>query len=544
VTRVLYLVRKAPAGAEQRASGKARDMATPSSSSGGLPLRSALKSDDQPDKGSPLATAAKAVSIAEPDLVTLDEPQPRKQFTAGLGKKLNVRPQLSPRTNSQRITPAQAAALEGLSDLPDAAIGEESPRLGQQHHHHKHRIDRVTERLLAQVTEWIQHETRKASRRKLPRVSSHRREPEPRTTEGVVGSQQRSPSQDSASSQVSLDRLQRIVEDGMTALGLKTLPPLSPRLTARRHSTGRRRSSRSLQLHRTASSDTDFVDGDVLVPSSDAVIDNSGTLDGREEERRQAYVKFKDDIIRVAHTLKLKGWRRVPLDAGDTIEVERLSGALTNAVYVVSPPANLLAQPADGKRKPAKVLLRIYGPQVEHLIDRENELMVLRRLARKKIGPRLLGTFTNGRLEEFFNATTLTAADLRVPETSRQIAKRMRELHDGMDLLQEERDGGPAVWKNWDSWVTKVEMIAQYLDRQHAASVQANGFAHGKEDLWQRRGYVCGVEWSQFRAMVDKSRKMVNEYYGDRRKLREKLVFAHNDVSPIRLSTILMAGLT
>jgi choline kinase len=42
--------------------------------------------------------------------------------------------------------------------------------------------------------------------------------------------------------------------------------------------------------------------------------------------------------------LKLKGWRRVPLDQSSEIEVERLSGALTNAVYVVSPPKNLSSQ--------------------------------------------------------------------------------------------------------------------------------------------------------------------------------------------------------
>jgi len=68
------------------------------------------------------------------------------------------------------------------------------------------------------------------------------------------------------------------------------------------------------------------------------------------------------------------------LDSGDDIDVERLSGALTNAVYVVSPPKDS-PQPSSSsgsgavsKRRPQKLLLRIYGPQVEHLIDRENEL--------------------------------------------------------------------------------------------------------------------------------------------------------------------------
>ena len=61
----------------------------------------------------------------------------------------------------------------------------------------------------------------------------------------------------------------------------------------------------------------------------------------------EAWVTFKNEIVRLAHTLRLKGWRRVPLDGGADIEVERLSGALTNAVYVVSPPKRLPENPSD-----------------------------------------------------------------------------------------------------------------------------------------------------------------------------------------------------
>src|SRR5690606_30217857 len=97
-------------------------------------------------------------------------------------------------------------------------------------------------------------------------------------------------------------------------------------------------------------------------------------------------------------------------------------------------------------------------------IDRESELSVLRRLAKKKIGPRLLGTFTNGRFEEYFNASPLNPREMREPDTSRQIAKRMRELHDGVELLEEERWGGPNVWRNWDKWVASVGRRAHILD--------------------------------------------------------------------------------
>ena len=413
----------------------------------------------------------------------------------------------------------------------------------QHHHHHPgHRIERASQRLLAQVAEWLQHEKTKRETRKTRRVSSRRKSP---TSEGAngsaVGLRPRSYSIDSQDSDVSLDRLQRILDDSLSALGLNQVPHYSPKL-------GRRlsRSRRNLALTRTASSDTDYFDGDVVVPGCDAVLDNSKTMSysggksagedatslssRKEEKEKRAWLKFKNEIIRLAHTLKLKGWRRVPLDAGEAISVERLSGALTNAVYVVSPPTNLEVPP-DGKPLPKKVLLRVYGPQVEHLIDRENELGVLRRLARKKIGPRLLGTFKNGRFEEFFNATTLTPSHLRDPDTSKLIAKRMRELHDGVELLESEKNDGPVVWKNWDRWLDQVEKTIMYCDEQIVCDHHSHA-VRGSRDSWKARGYICGVEWPRFRAMVEKYRRFLDDYFGGQKKIREDLVFAHNDVRP------------
>lgn len=174
-------------------------------------------------------------------------------------------------------------------------------------------------------------------------------------------------------------------------------------------------------------------------------------------------------------------------------------------------------------------MLRIYGPQADHLIDRESELQILRRLARKKIGPRLLGTFTNGRFEQFFHATTLTAPDLRVAETSKQIAKRMRELHDGVDLLKEERDSGPFIWRRWDKSVERCDEVATWLDKQIMSYKPS--LMKTQKPNWKNIGLICGVKWSVFRQTVDKYRSWLNEHYGGPKAIREHLVFAHNDVS-------------
>ena len=153
----------------------------------------------------------------------------------------------------------------------------------------------------------------------------------------------------------------------------------------------------------------------------------------------------------------------------------------------------------------------------------------MRRLARKKIGPRLLGTFANGRFEEFFHARTLTAADLRVPETSKQIAKRMRELHDGIELLEQERDDGPFIWRNWDKWVDKCEEIITWIDHQIISGRQEP--AKTRSEKWKNRGLICGVEWSRFRQTVERYRKWLDDQYGGPAGIRQSLVFAHNDVN-------------
>ncbi|KAK1780521.1 kinase-like domain-containing protein [Copromyces sp. CBS 386.78] len=485
-----------------------------------------------------------AVQIAEPETPPVEEHHVKKQFSAGVAKRLGGRP--APTSSPSRTSLASITSQAGIDNsgsptllTTSPAPMDESPANGLQGRH-RNKADRLSERLVAQVAEWIRHEKTKRETRKTIKVLRRRKTPPIHVNgEPTVSSptRHRSNSISSDSSEVSLDRLQKILDDGMSALGLDQAPQPGPRI-------GRRRSRRSLKapLARTLSSDTEFFDGDVIVPSCDVFLDNSKTMSysggqaatedtpsqtsRREEKEKQAWLTFKNEIIRLAHTLRLKGWRRIPLNGGETISVERLSGALTNAVYVVSPPPESVLPPQEGKRQPEKVLLRVYGPQVEHLIDREIELGVLKRLARKKIGPRLLGTFLNGRFEQYFNSTTLTPGNLREPETSRQIAKRMRELHAGVDLLEHEKDDGPAVWRNWDRWLDQAEKTAMYLDNQVAAELQKTT---RHKEAWKTRGFVCGVEWPVFKQMVQKYRKFLEDYYGSPTKIREKLVFAHND---------------
>ena len=113
----------------------------------------------------------------------------------------------------------------------------------------------------------------------------------------------------------------------------------------------------------------------------------------------------------------------------------------------------------------------------------------------------------------------------------------MRELHDGIALLEEERDAGPFVWRNWDKWVERCERVVNFVDR---LVLDGKVGSSAVEVAMKKRGLVCGVEWEVFRRTVEKYRRWLETQYGGPAKLREELVFAHNDVSPPSCSQILV----
>lgn len=385
--------------------------------------------------------------------------------------------------------------------------------------------------LLEQVTQWLQQER------------SRRAGSAPVAENGNNLSQQSAHSEHDQSLANLEDILSKFAASSSLNTAQSQRPLPSPRIYGRRASTVKALFKRKSRTH---GSDTDGADAVATVPHIEASLDNTKTLaysggaadtetnDAEKTKSQKNWDSFKEDTLRLTHTLGLRGWRRLDLVYAPAIHIERLSGALTNAVYVVRPPKDytLMQRKDDNgnlipiKRQPKDLLLRIYGPQVEHLIDRDNELMILRRLAAKNIGPKLLGYFDNGRFEEFLHAKTLEPQDLRDPTTSKQIAKRMKELHEGIDLLEAERRGGPFVFANWDKWVDRVEQVMTWLDRQVHDANQGVTSIPAK---YTRRGLICGAEWKVFKEAYNKYRAKLVEECGGKSALNEQLVFAHND---------------
>ncbi|CAZ80857.1 unnamed protein product [Tuber melanosporum] len=418
-------------------------------------------------------------------------------------------------SNPPHSTDPQDSLLQ-KSHLSDENMGsQENP--GSRHHapsreQHMTSTGSVSSReqrasLAEQVKAWLRSEKQRQKDRREGKRALHRAlhghcPPGELVDSGDTPAPPDPDSSGDEETQNSLNQLEAILA------GVQESSPADPSrhqsASSRRGSWGRSR-ARSLMVN---ASDTDYAsEGEPVVRSCEVHLETAEEV-GIDEFRRQ--------VLTLAHTLKCKGWRRVPLDRFRDISIERISGALTNTVslsFVDYPLVGFF--PRQGTEASLrKLLLRIYGPQVSHLIDRETELSILRRLARRTIGPPLLGTFENGRFEEFFNATTLTKDDIKVPGTSRHIAMRLKELHKGIELEDRERKMGPASWCNWYKWAPRAKQIMIYLDTA--------------ENLG-KRGYICGCPWEKFEAAVEKYKEWLYDRYNGEENVKKQMVFAHND---------------
>ncbi|GMG50005.1 unnamed protein product [Ambrosiozyma monospora] len=210
---------------------------------------------------------------------------------------------------------------------------------------------------------------------------------------------------------------------------------------------------------------------------------------------------FKQDILSVLTALRIPKWRKIQPTKENIslVTLERISGAMTNSIYKVS------------YKNYYPLLLRMYGDNLDDIIDRENELLMLHRLSLQNIGPKLLGCFTNGRFEEFLNnSITLNKEQIKDKRISRMIARRMKELHFGIPLLSEEKLKGPKTWSLIEKWVDVIDKFAQNCSQE------------------EQKVYLI-VEWNKLKKWIFKYRDWLFDKYGGRINVDEMLMFCHND---------------
>lgn len=126
--------------------------------------------------------------------------------------------------------------------------------------------------------------------------------------------------------------------------------------------------------------------------------------------------------------------------------------------------------------------------------------------SRYGIGPRVYGTFGNGRVEEFFESTTLIPSDVRDGHVSRWIGARMSELH-RVDLgavreaplltSGDGRDWEIGAKKNVEAWIAPAREVLALPSVSAAARAELDldaflslwhTYMHWLEELESREG--------------------------------------------------------
>jgi len=160
--------------------------------------------------------------------------------------------------------------------------------------------------------------------------------------------------------------------------------------------------------------------------------------------------EFASEVFEILRVIRVQYFNATDLLPRDLV-IRKVSGALTNAVFFVSFPSPKCTR---------TVLLRIYGPSSGSLISRPRELHTLHVLSSVyHIGPRVYGTFENGRIEQYFESTTLTAQDIRDPKISQWIGARMAEFH-SVDIDEIEGKGWEmGIEKSVRSWLVPAREV-------------------------------------------------------------------------------------
>lgn len=231
-----------------------------------------------------------------------------------------------------------------------------------------------------------------------------------------------------------------------------------------------------------------------VIPSINVVLDNSLPLDF-----------FKQEILGLIRALRLSKWHHRQLTVSNLL-VTRISGALTNSIYKIEYKDEYL------QSVPPSLLLRVYGKNVDSIIDRDSELQILIKLSLKKIGPKLLGIFDNGRFEQFLDGfVTLGKHELRDPVISQMLGRRMKDLHYKIDL--DERDLSlefPVAWVQILKWVQLLE--TEILPSYDPKTIEE----------------ALLVPWATFRSLVFSYRDWLFAKY-DTNNLSHNYRFCHND---------------
>lgn len=192
-------------------------------------------------------------------------------------------------------------------------------------------------------------------------------------------------------------------------------------------------------------------------------------------------------------------------------ELIKIKGALTNVIY------KLITKDKDGSIL-NNYLIRIFGSKLDSLVDRENELISIKRVPHEVGMVNILYTFNNGRIEYFLNGfRSVKQHEMVNYDFQRQIAHKFNILHNSTLLSKAELEASRNLGFSWLKIFEWMEQI-ENLDNGYWINYNKSENVHN---------ILLAKDWMVFKQIVFKYYHWLLE---NDSKSFEKMTFCHNDL--------------
>jgi ethanolamine kinase len=191
----------------------------------------------------------------------------------------------------------------------------------------------------------------------------------------------------------------------------------------------------------------------------------------------------------------LPAWQPVPLA---TVRMSAMTGGITNALLRLSAPGH------------NDVLVRIYGPETDRVIDRERENRLFARLSANGFAPPYLSRFENGRVEGFLEGfRPLKPDEMGAVQWRLGIAQQLATMH-----AMAPESTAPTTFETLQGWMQTARQVrfSGADDARHAAL-----------DLDRHADWLNRLQaaWQH---------RMAGPYTSDGARAAAATVLAHNDL--------------
>lgn len=164
------------------------------------------------------------------------------------------------------------------------------------------------------------------------------------------------------------------------------------------------------------------------------------------------------------------------------VEFVRFTDGITNTLLkAVNKKVGLTSEEVDREA----ILLRAYGNGTDVLIDRQREAQNHELLMHYGLAPQLLARFENGMLYRFIRGTVTRPEDMRHPEISLAIGRRLAQWHAVVPCTPtthansgpgEAQEGGvavpgkpsPNIWTVMHKWIAALPTTTEAQQKRHA----------------------------------------------------------------------------